>query len=131
MSQLLDQKLNKLSKEQLQLWKLRHTAEHILHQTVKDLYPSIQLAMGPATEDGFYFDFDPSPEGKPAVQVSEADFPAIEKRMQAIIDKDLPLIHQEISPKEAKKLFSDNPYKQEWLREIGSRGESAPDYSHQ
>ena len=128
MSQLLDQKLDKLSKEQLHLWKLRHTAEHVLHQAIKQLYPSIHLAMGPATEEGFYFDFDPSPNGKPAVQISEADFPRIEKHMQQIIDKDLPLIRQEISPQQAKKLFADNPYKQEWIQEIESRGEPVSIY---
>ena len=107
---------------------LRHTAEHVLHQAMKQLYASIHLAMGPATDEGFYFDFDPSPKGRPAVQISESDFPHIEKHMQQIIDKDLPLIHQEISPSEAKKLFADNPYKQEWLKEIEGRGEPVSIY---
>ena len=64
MSQQLDEKFSKLSLEQQNLYKIRHTAEHVLHQAVKQLYPQIHLAMGPATDEGFYFDFDPSPNNQ-------------------------------------------------------------------
>lgn len=128
MSHILDEKLNTLSKEERALWELRHTAEHVLHQAVKELYPSIHLAMGPATDEGFYFDFDNTPANKEAVKISEDDFPAIEKRMQEIIDKNLPMIRQEISVDEAKKLFSDNPYKMEWIDSIEKRGENVTIY---
>ncbi len=102
-------------KDQDHLYKLRHSAEHVLHQAVKELYPSIHLAMGPATDDGFYFDFDSSPEGREAVTITEADFKSIEKRMRYIINKNLPITRHEISVDEARKLFADNPYKQEWI----------------
>jgi len=128
MSQLQDNKLEKLSKEELELFKLRHTAEHVLHQAVKELYPNIHLAMGPATDDGFYFDFDPSPRDKKPVKISAADFPKIEKRMQEIITADLPLTGQKISPQEAKKLFSNNPYKLDWVDGIEKRGEKVTIY---
>lgn len=105
------------------LWKLRHTAEHVLHQAVKELYPSIQLAMGPATDEGFYFDFDSSPEGGETVTISEEDFPKIEQRMQEIIDKDLPLTMHTISVAEAREMFKDNPYKLDWVDQIESKGE--------
>src|SRR3989344_5761673 len=123
MSQQLDTKLQKLSPEALELWKLRHTAEHVLHQAVKELYPKIHLAMGPATDDGFYFDFDPQTE-----KISETDFPRIEQRMREIINKNLPLIRQEISKTAAKKLFKDNPYKLEWLDLIKDRNEKVTIY---
>lgn len=111
-----------------ELWQLRHTAEHILHQAVKELYPSIHLAMGPATEDGFYFDFDSSPEGREHVQLSEADFPAIGQKMQELIELDLPLTRHEISPAEARALFADNPYKLEWIEAIEGRNEPVTVY---
>ncbi len=76
-----NEKLENKSESEQQLLKLRHTAEHVLHQAVKELYPSIHLAMGPATDEGFYFDFDSSPENGDKVVISEADFPKIEKRM--------------------------------------------------
>ncbi len=132
MSQQLDEKLAQLSPEALELWKMRHTAEHVLHQAVKELYPQIQLAMGPATEEGFYFDFDHSPEGAAGVaepvKISEEDFPKIEKRMKAIIQRNLEMIRSEITPEEARVLFADNPYKQEWIEAAASRGEKISIY---
>ncbi len=128
MSQQNDDKLSKLSAQELELWKLRHTTEHVLHQAIKELYPSIHLAMGPATDQGFYFDFDPSPKGEDPITISEADFPQIEKKMQELINRDLPLIKEERSIEEAKKLFMDNPYKMEWLNEIENRGELITTY---
>ncbi len=128
MSKQLDEKLSKLSPEELKLYKLRHTAEHVLHQAVKSLYPQIHLAMGPATEDGFYFDFDASPKGKKPVKVSEADFKAIEKKMRQIINLYLPMIQQEVSVEEARKLFAGNPYKLEWIDLIKDRGEKVSLY---
>ena len=122
-----------LKADKSNLWKLRHTAEHVLHQAVKELYPSIHLAMGPATQDGFYFDFDNSPEGAIAVgpaeiTISQEDFPKIEAKMQEIIDLDLPLIEKEISVTQARELFAGNPYKLEWVDEIETKGEMVTVY---
>lgn len=128
MSQVLDEKFSKLSKSDQELYKIRHTAEHVLHQAVKELYPQIHLAMGPATEDGFYFDFDPSPESAEPVKVSEDDFKKIEKKMHSIINKDLPMIKEEVSVSEAQKIFADNPYKLEWIDLIKDRGERVSIY---
>jgi len=103
---------------------MRHSCEHILHQAMIELFPGLKRAMGPATDEGFYHDFDPSPPAGGSGQVykiSEADFPKIEKRMREIIKKDLPFIKKEISIVKARKLFKDNQYKQEWLDEIALR----------
>jgi len=105
------------SKNNDYLKKLRHSTEHVLTQAMLKLYPGIKMAMGPAIEDGFYFDFDY--KGK----INEENFPKIEKEMQNIIDKDLPFKKQVMSVKEARKLFPNNPYKQEWLDEIEERNE--------
>lgn len=107
---------------------MRHTAEHLLHQAVKELYPQIHLAMGPATDEGFYFDFDNSPEGKEQIKIAESDFPKIEERMRQLKNLDLPLTRMEISVKEAKELFKDNPYKLEWIKGIEEKGEKVTIY---
>ncbi|MDD4026924.1 MAG: threonine--tRNA ligase [Candidatus Shapirobacteria bacterium] len=104
---------------------IRHSAEHVLTQAMQRLYPNkFLMAMGPATDDGFYFDFEPIGDFK----ISENDFPAIEAEMVKIIKENLPIIRQEISLEEAKKLFVDNPYKIEWLNSIQDKGETITIY---
>jgi len=100
---------------------MRHSCEHVLTQAMLGLYPEIKMAMGPAIEEGFYFDFDPSAGSGQAVKISEADFPKIEAEIAKIIKEDLPLKKEEISLAQARKLFVNNPYKQEWLDEIALR----------
>ena len=107
-----------------QLHNIRHSAEHILAEAMYNLFPGIKMAMGPATEDGFYGDFD-MPEG---VVVSVDDLPKLEAEMKRIIDKRLPLTKKEISAKEARELFKGNEYKQEWIDAIEARGEKISVY---
>lgn len=103
-----------------QLYKIRHSAEHILHQALLKLYPG-QLfpAMGPATDEGFYIDFEPLND----LKISEEDFPLIEVEITKIIKEKLPIVRTEITLDEAKKIFKDNPYKLEWLDSIKNRDE--------
>ncbi|MFH0943128.1 MAG: threonine--tRNA ligase [Candidatus Beckwithbacteria bacterium] len=96
---------------------LRHTCEHVLHQAMTDLYPGLLRAMGPATDDGFYHDFDYHQK------ITDLDFPKIEARMQALIRADLPLVRQIITYDQAKKIFARNPYKLDWLERIKQKGE--------
>lgn len=100
---------------------LRHSAEHVLTQAMIRLYgqDKFYLAMGPATDDGFYFDFEPLNNFK----VTEADFPKIEIEMQKIIQENLPIVRSELTIDQAKKMFADNPYKLEWLDSITNRNE--------
>ncbi len=104
-----------------QLKALRHSAEHILTQAMENLYgkDKFYMAMGPATDDGFYFDFEPIGDFK----ISETDFPKIEAEIQKIIKSNFPITQKNITLDEAKKLFSANPYKLEWLDQIKDRGE--------
>lgn len=104
------------------LEKLRHSCEHVLTQAMINLFPGLKMAMGPATNEGFYFDFDYDKK------ISEEDFPKIEKEMDKIIKKDLSFVEQETSVDQAKKLFKDNPYKLEWIDEIEKRGEKTTIY---
>lgn len=104
------------------LEKMRHSAEHVLTQVMLRLYPGLKMAMGPATDEGFYFDFDCEKK------ITESDFPRIEKEMGKIVKKDLPIKKEIVSIKEARKLFEGNEYKQEWLDEIEKKGEQAVVY---
>lgn len=122
MSQQLDDKFSKLSPAEQNLWRIRHTAEHILHTVMQDMYPQLKKAMGPATPEGFYFDFDLD------TKISTEDFAAIEAKMQEIIDADLPMTQSFISPEEATTIFKNNPYKLEWIELIGQRGEQVSIY---
>jgi threonyl-tRNA synthetase len=116
--QITDQKQN--------LHNIRHSAEHVLTQAMQRLYPGkFLMAMGPATDEGFYFDFEPLDNFK----IGEEDFPKIEAEMQKIIKENLPITRKEITLDEAKEMFKDNPYKMEWLDSIKNRGEVISIYS--
>ena len=95
---------------------MRHSCEHVLTQVMLKLWPKIKMAMGPATEDGFYFDLDPGD-----LKLSEADFPKIEAEMAKIIKENLPIRKKTLTVAEARKLFKNNPYKQEWLNGIKAK----------
>ncbi|MCD6115229.1 threonine--tRNA ligase [bacterium] len=101
---------------------IRHSLAHILAHAVLDLYPETKFGIGPATETGFYYDFDlPSP-------ISEKDLKKIEKRMKQIIRKNLPFKKKFITQKEAKKLFRDQPYKLELIKELKNSKEKISIY---
>lgn len=106
-----------MDEENQKLWALRHTTEHVLHTALQNLYPSMKKAMGPATEEGYYHDFDLD------TKVSESDFPKIEKEMQRLINLNLPMVQEFVDEREARKIFANNPYKLDWVERIKSRGE--------
>ena len=106
------------------LYKIRHSAEHIMNQAIEELWPNqIKRAIGPAIEDGFYN--DSRWEG---VKITEEDFPKIEAKMQEIVDKNLPFTYKEISEQEALKMFENNPFKQELIKEFAEKGEKLSIY---
>ena len=94
---------------------LRHSAAHILAQAVKNLYPQAHFAYGPATENGFYYDIDLGD-----VKLTEEDLPAIEKEMQAIVKKNLPIKPFALSRDEAIKLMEERGenYKVEHISDL-------------
>ncbi len=94
---------------------LRHSAAHIMAQAVRELFGAeVQVAIGPAVEDGFYYDFDKQES------FSSDDFPVIEARMQAIVERDLPFVRQEVTKSEAIAMFKAHGqrYKVELLEAI-------------
>ena len=100
--------------EILQQKAYRHTTAHILAQAVKRLYPDAKLAIGPAIEDGFYYDVQFSSP------LSPEDLPALEKEMAHIIAQDFPLEHFTLSREEALQLMRqrDEPYKLQLIEDL-------------
>ncbi|MCS7200183.1 MAG: threonine--tRNA ligase [Caldimicrobium sp.] len=93
---------------------LRHTASHILAQAVKELFPEAKLGIGPAIDEGFYYDiYYPKP-------FNEEDLKLIEKKVKEIIKKNLPLERKVLERSEAERLFSElkEDFKLELLREF-------------
>ncbi|GAB4140367.1 MAG: threonine--tRNA ligase [Patescibacteria group bacterium] len=115
-----------MANDKNKLWSIRHTAEHVLTKAMINLYgeENIIFAMGPATDEGFYFDFD-HPEN---FKISEEDFLKIETEMQKIIDENLQMTKKVISKDEAEKLFAKNSYKLEWIKEISEKGDELTVY---
>jgi len=93
----------------------RHTASHVMAQAVKRLFPDAKLGIGPAIEDGFYYDFD-LPE-----KLTEEDLPRIRKEMKKIVKEDIPIERSEVSKQEAIDIFSaaGETYKVELIEDLG------------
>jgi len=106
-----------------QLYKIRHSAAHIMAEAVLELYPDAKIAIGPPIENGFYYDFDLGKDehGKPQTfQPDELD--KIAKRMRQIIAGKHPFAYRQVSADEARDLFKDQPYKLELIDGL-ARGE--------
>lgn len=97
----------------------RHTASHILAQAVKRLYPEVKLAIGPAVDNGFYYDFDSEVAFTPEI------LEKIEAEMKKIVKEDLPLEKFELPPAEATALMTEKgeTYKVELIAEHADKGE--------
>ncbi len=100
-----------------ELGKLRHSAAHVLAGVLKELYPDIQLAIGPAIENGFYYDVDLEH------RFTEEDFAAIEGRMREVIAGDYPFEGRVVSRAEALELFKHAPYKLEIINDLPADAE--------
>ena len=93
-----------------------HTSAHLLAEALQELYPNIQFGIGPAIENGFYYDVDPG-EG---VTIKEGDLEAIEKKMAELVAKNENVVRSEISKAEVLKMFGDRgeTYKCELISEL-------------
>lgn len=102
------------SKEGLEI--LRHSTSHVMAMAVRELFPGVKVTIGPAIEDGFYYDFDYERPFK------EEDLAAIEERMQEIAKADLPFYRKELSSEEAIDFFSKQgeDYKVELIEDLGA-----------
>ena len=93
-------------------WTLRHTASHILAQAVKHLYPETKFAIGPAIDNGFYYDFDRDEPFTPD------DFEKIEAEIKKIVKQGIRLERFELPRNEALELMKDEPYKVELINDL-------------
>ncbi len=94
----------------MELEEIKHSLSHILAAAIKELFPLAKFGIGPAIENGFYYDIE--------ADFKEEDLSKIEKKMKEIIKENVSFIKKDISKKEAKELFKDQPYKLELIEEI-------------
>ena len=103
---------------------LRHDAAHVMAQAVQELYPGTQVTIGPAIENGFYYDFARE------TPFSDEDLNKIEQRMHEIVKRDLPIVREVLDRQEAIKVFGDigEQYKVEIIEDIIPEGEEVSIY---
>ncbi|WP_338501979.1 threonine--tRNA ligase [Sphingomonas kaistensis] len=96
---------------------VRHDYAHVLAEAVQKLYPGTQITFGPATDDGFYYDFAPAPDRGP---FTEEDLPAIEEAMRRVIAADEPLIREVWKREDVRDFFArtGETFKSEWVMEL-------------
>jgi len=108
---------------------LRHSAAHVMAQAVLGLFAGATFAIGPAIEDGFYYDFD---IGRP---FTPEDLEAIEARMAEIVAADQPFERQDLTKAEALELFADHPFKSEIIQAVeeaeGAGGDTVSVYRNE
>jgi threonyl-tRNA synthetase len=116
---LKEEKMPEIKQERYEdsfLYRIRHSAAHIMAQAVLEKFPDAKIAIGPAIEDGFYYDFDlPRP-------LTPEDLQEIEKRMRQIIAGNYPFVKKVISADEARQVFADQPYKLELIEGLEHGG---------
>ena len=101
---------------------MRHSASHCLAQAVERLYDDVQLAIGPPTDEGFYYDFDD-------IDLDEEDLAEINAEMEEIIGADYEIEREEVSIEEARERLADQRYKLELLEEFADENDTVTFYS--
>lgn len=96
---------------------LRHSTAHIMAEAVQELFPGAQIAFGPQTDDGFFYDFGLTEN------LSSDDFEAIEAKMKEIIKKDEPFVREVVTRDEAKEIFKDQKFKVEHIDDLPENAE--------
>ena len=112
-----------MSKNPDTLEKTRHSLAHLLAAAVLELYPGTKRAIGPAIENGFYYDFEFE---KP---ISDADLPKIEEKMREILPSWGSFEREEVSAPSARELFKNEPYKLDLINEFAGKDETLTLYS--
>jgi threonyl-tRNA synthetase len=102
--------------EESELYRIRHSAAHVMAQAVVELFPHAKYTIGPPVEDGFYYDFD-LPRS-----LTPDDLQVVEKRMREIIAGKHPFVKKNVSADEARSIFKDQPYKIELIRGLEQGG---------
>lgn len=90
----------------------RHSMSHVLAKAIKELYGDVKLAIGPAIDNGFYYDFDIP------VSITNDDFEKIENKIKEVIERNEDFVRKEISREEALEMFKNEPYKVELINDL-------------
>lgn len=90
----------------------RHSMSHVLAKAIKELYGDVKLAIGPAIDNGFYYDFDIP------VSITNDDFEKIENKIKEVIERNEDFVRREISREEALEMFKNEPYKVELINDL-------------
>ena len=98
--------------EESHLYRVRHSAAHVLAQAMLERFPDAKIAIGPPIEDGFYYDFD-LPDS-----ITDEDLEWVEGRMRQILKGNHAFTYREVSPEEARAMFADQPYKLELIDDL-------------
>ena len=101
-----------VTEKDLELEKMRHSAAHVMAEAVLSIFPDAKFGIGPAIENGFYYDFD-----LPRTLTPD-DLSFITDKMNAVISMNMPFLHEEMTKEAACKLFSAQPYKLELIKDI-------------
>ena len=109
--------------ENEKLQTIRHSCAHVMAEAILHLYPGTKIAIGPAIDNGFYYDF----EFPTTTKFTEENFSAVEKEMRKILSGDHQFIRKEVSKQEALNLFKDQPYKIELINDL-PEGETITTY---
>jgi len=106
---------------QTELYRIRHSAAHVMAEAVTDLFPEVRLAIGPPIEDGFYYDFDLGLDerGKPRTFAPE-DLERIEARMLELLRENAVFEHSTMPVDDALAFFAGQPYKVELIRDLAA-----------
>ena len=91
---------------------MRHSGAHIMAEAVQELFPGAQIAFGPATDNGYFYDFEL------LENISSDDFAAIEKKMAQIVKRNEPFVREVVSVEEAKQIFADQRFKLEHIDDL-------------
>jgi len=102
---------------------LRHTLAHLLAQAVLETYPDAKPTIGPAIDNGFYYDFEFS------TPISDKDLPVLEKKMRSLLKEWKEFTHEEVPAAKAREYFKDNPYKLELIDDVVKKGEKITFYT--
>lgn len=113
--------MNEVPYEQSDLYRIRHSAAHVMAEAVLSYFPEARLAIGPPIEDGFYYDFDLGKDenGKP-ITFSPEDLEKIEQRMKELLKSNASFEQSSKSVAEAEAFFADQPYKLELIHELAA-----------
>lgn len=109
-----------MSKQNYDIEIVRHSLAHVLAAAVQKLYPGVKFGMGPAIENGFYYDFDLSKTGK---SLSPDDLKEVEVAMKKLIGGGFKFERKEVSLAEARKIFAGQPYKLEIIDDLEREGQ--------